>query len=115
MKPLFLTLFLIPPLCLVAFAPAHEMSPSIAPHDNTPMLFAAAYGELGAVEWFVAHGADPKAKNSHNHTGGDMAKDHNSLRTDRFFNEAVERGLAKRKKGRRLLRATRQRTDCLVR
>lgn len=77
--------------------PIDEAGP---PDMMTPMLWAAARGKMATVEWFVAHGANPNAKNSKGRDGPYFGKKTNTLNTDRFFYEAVERGLAKRKKQR---------------
>ncbi len=64
----------------------------------TPLQFAADSGNMYAVEWFVAHGANPYIVNSKGHDGRYLSRHTNTLGTDQFFLEAVQRGLAQKKK-----------------
>ncbi len=64
----------------------------------TPLLSAVDSGNNRAVEWLVAHGANPYAVNAQGHDGRYLSRHVNTLSTDRFFLEAVQRGMAERKK-----------------
>gem|GEM_PF-2381672 len=64
----------------------------------TPFLLACVFGNYSAIEWLVAHGADWKVKDIKGHDGVYFARKTNTLNMDKFYNEAVARGLATRKK-----------------
>ena len=64
----------------------------------TPFLLACVFGNYPAIEWLVAHGADYKVKDAKGHNGVYFARKTNTLNMDKFYNEAVTRGLATRKK-----------------
>ncbi|MBI1332354.1 MAG: hypothetical protein GC165_05695 [Armatimonadetes bacterium] len=68
------------------------------PTQMTPLLLAASMGKNDAVRWLVAHGANTKAKSADGKTASELASKSNTLGTDRFYLEAVQQGLADRKK-----------------
>ncbi|MBS1725155.1 MAG: ankyrin repeat domain-containing protein [Armatimonadetes bacterium] len=59
---------------------------------TTPLIFAAQNGRNEVVQWLVAHGANPNAKDVGGKTGADYSKRANTLGTDSFFWDAVKRG-----------------------
>lgn len=63
----------------------------------TPLIFAVYTSNYGALPWLLSHGADPYAKDKDGHDGFYYSKLTNTLKTDRFFREYVDKYSKKRK------------------
>lgn len=58
---------------------------------ETALLSAAHYGDKPAAEWLLKHGADEKAVDRNGKDIFELAKESNTLKTDRFFREMYDR------------------------
>jgi ankyrin repeat protein len=79
--------YLMLPYVLRAGGSVNDVDPRFG---MTPLMAVARGGDYHSIEWLIKHGAKVDAKDRKGETAYDYARRANTLRTDRFFREAVD-------------------------